>query len=104
MIQQRPKDEILRNYSVDIFKGYELHTSKPDFLGDCKHVRFFDESVESKIKDNKYYKCWFHYSDRADPADSSEFYYFVYVEEVPDEIVNIIESKLLPVIAFLESF
>jgi hypothetical protein len=53
----------------------------------------FDKTVESKIVDDKYYKCWYIYSEASDPADSSKYYYFVYVEEVPDEIVKIIESQ-----------
>jgi hypothetical protein len=97
MIQQRPKDEEvsfnnhskLSDYSVDIFKGRDLHTT--DFFH--KHVKFFDKTVESKIVDDKYYKCWYIYSEASDPADSSKYYYFVYVEEVPDEIVKIIESQ-----------
>jgi len=101
MIQQRPKDEEVRDYyhsklsdySVKIFKGYDLHATEPNFLGDYRHVRFFDKTVESKIEDDKYYKCWYHYSDASDPADSSTYYYFAYVEEVPDEIVKIIESE-----------
>lgn len=101
MIQQRPKDEEvsfnnhhkLSDYSVKIFKGYELHEEKPDFIRDYKHVKFFDKTVESKIEDNKYYKCWYDYSEPSDPADRDRFYYFVYVEEVPDEIVKIIESQ-----------
>lgn len=101
MIQKRPSDEEVRDYyhsklsdySVQIFKGYELRETKPNFIGDYKHVRFFDKTVESKIDDNKYYKCWYNYSDASDPADSSTYYYFAYVEEVPDEIVKIIESQ-----------
>jgi hypothetical protein len=97
MIQQRPKDEEvcfnnrskLSDYSVDIFKGRDLHST--DFFH--KYVKFFDKTVESKIVDNKYYKCWYIYSEASDPADSSNYYYFVYVEEVPDEIVKIIESQ-----------
>lgn len=100
-MQQRPKDEEVRNYyhnklsdySVKIFKGYELHATEPNYLGDYKHVRFFDKTVESKIEDDKYYKCWYDYKDASDPADSSEYFYFAYVEEVPDEIVKIIESE-----------
>lgn len=101
MIQERPKDEEVRSfyyrklsdYSVDIFKGHELHENKPDFIRDYKHVKFFDKTVESKIEDDKYYKCWYNYSEPSDPADRNTFYYFVYVEEVPDEIVKIIESQ-----------
>jgi hypothetical protein len=101
MIQQRPKDEEVKSfyyrklsdYSVKIFQGYELHATEPDILGDYKHVKFFDKTVESKIEDNKYYKCWYDYSEARDPADRNVFYYFAYVEEVPDEIVKIIESQ-----------
>ena len=93
MVQQRPDNEFLSNFSIDIFKGYELHTTEPDFLGDRKHVKFFDKTVESKIKEYKYYKCWYKYSEPSDPSDSNKFYYFAYVEEVPDEIVKIIKNQ-----------
>lgn len=101
MLQKRPADEEVKDYyhsklsdyNVEIFKGRQLRETKPNFLGDYKHVRFFDKTVANKIDDNTYYKCWYSYSDAHDPADSSEYYYFVYVEEVPEHIVKLIEGQ-----------
>lgn len=101
MIQKRPTDEEVRDYYhiklsdyiVEIFKGHQLRETKPNFLGDYKHVRFFDKTVANKIDDNKYYKCWYSYRDASDPADSSEYFYFAYVEEVPAEIVEAIKAQ-----------
>lgn len=106
-IQRKPTDEEIRekrgwehsrlsDYSVKIFKGRDLFETEPNYLGDYKHVSFFDKSVKDKIDKDKYYKCWYTYSDASDPADSSEYFYFVYVEEVPQDIVDAIlaQSKI----------
>lgn len=103
-IQRKPTDDEIRekrgwehsrlsDYSVRIFKGNQLFETEPNFLGDYKHVNYYDKSVKDKIDKDKYYKCWYTYSDASDPADSSEYYYFVYIEEVPDEIVDAINAQ-----------
>lgn len=104
MLQKKPTDEEIQekspwgyhklsDFSTKIFKGHQLFETKPDFLGDYKHVNFFDKSVKDKIKEDKYYKCWYSYRDASDPADSSEYFYFAYVEEVPTEIVEAIKAQ-----------
>lgn len=103
MLQRRPTDEEIQScyaykcklsqLPVKIFKGHQLYETKPNFLGDYRHVSFFDETVKDKIDRNKYYKCWYTYRDAHDPQDSSEWYSFAYVEEVPQEIVDAIEAQ-----------
>lgn len=105
MIQKKPTKEKIDKYQADsgysrlsdyptrIFKGHELFETKPNFCGDYKHVRFLDPNVKDKIDSSKYYKCWYSYSDASDPADSNEYFFFVYVEEVPDDIVDAINAQ-----------
>lgn len=105
MIQQKPTDkEIserwgcdgynhLSNFSVKIFKGYQLFETKPDRLGDYRHVHFLDPSVKEKIDKDKHYKCWYGYKDAADPMNSSEYFFFAYVEEIPDYIEEAIKGR-----------
>ena len=103
-IQKKPTDEEIKergpwgytklsDFSVRLFKGHQLFETEPNYLGDYRHVHYFDPRVKGKIDRNKWYKCWFSYSDAHDPADSSEYFYFAYIEEVPEDIVNIIDSK-----------
>lgn len=103
-IQRKPTDEEIRNkgpwgysklsdFSVDLFKGSQLFESEPDFLGDYRHVGYFDPSVKNRIQNDKLYKCWYSYSDAHDPADRSEYFYFAYIEEVPKDILEALKAK-----------
>ena len=103
-IQIKPTDEEIKakgpwghsklsDFRVDIFKGSQLFETEPNFLGDYKHVRYFDPSVKDKIQNDKLYKCWYSYSDAHDPADSSEYFYFAYIEEVPEDILEALKAK-----------
>ena len=76
----------LSDFATALFWGRDLHTEKKS--GDRMTVSYLDKSVEAKIEDNKRYKCWYEYSDASDPADSSTWYYIVYVEEVPQKFVE----------------
>lgn len=103
VVQRKPTDDEinekcgylhskLSQYSVRIFKGSQLFASEPNYLGDYTHVAFLDPSVQKRIDKEKYYKCWYSYTDASDPADSSEYYFFVYVEQVPDYIEDAIKA------------
>ena len=76
------KPDNLKNYSHDVFRGFEMKTE-----GDTTWN--FSKDFDIKIENDAYYKVWYHYHDAADPADTSTSYYVVYAEKIPSSIMKL---------------
>jgi len=78
---------LMQDYACDLFWGRRIIPEKRNaWTGDGTTIKFWDESVIKKIQPDKRYKCWYKHSFPSDPADSSDAYFFAYIEEVPENI------------------
>lgn len=72
--------------SKKIMKGSSMHDYVTNSIYDDWCRFHFPNGVKEKIKDDEYYKVWFHYHDAADPMDSSCSYHIVYIEVCRQDI------------------
>ena len=89
-LMEKPED--LMGISRKFFYGKEME----DYITDetCHDwCRFkFPEGVKEKIEPDKLYKVCYKFYDAADPADFSCEYIIHYIEEVPQDILDIIQK------------
>lgn len=89
MLQNKPQFDF-SNSLTKLFKGEEL--LEPSSLMD---ISFFDNTTIKKISKKKLYKCWYLLSKSANPIDNISYIKIIYIEEVPKDItekINTIEE------------
>jgi hypothetical protein len=92
-LMERPSDDVLKYKAKKLFYGKEMEDYVTNSIYDdwCR-FHSVQMDVKEKIEKDKLYKVWFEYHDASDPMDSSCSYRIYYIEEVPIEIENALNS------------
>ena len=78
----------LEDYKVSLFTGLQI---KRLFDRESNHITLVGFTKED-IDLGTYYKCWYSEDDAHDWYSNDTYYKFVYIEQVPDDILWILRQ------------
>lgn len=85
-------DENIHKHTPDYIYGKDMHDYVTNSIYNDWCRWYFPEGIKNKIKDEQLYLVWYHYRDASDPQDSSCSYSVYYIEKVPKEIQDKLET------------
>lgn len=92
MTKLMKKPEDLMGISRKFFYGREMedYITNSVYNDWCRF--YFPKGVKEKLDPDKLYKVCYEFHDAADPMDSSCNYSIKYIEEVPQDILDVIQK------------